>query len=143
MRYDPGIEVAEHPDVYPPSEDSELLIESLDVVPGERVLEIGCGSGVVSMHCAANGASVTCADINPTAVELVRIAGEIKAAGCDRALIGLFFAGDCPAFEIVSMDGATKFTIELMQCGRNVLFRPDSDCSDRELLAGGMNPPLR
>lgn len=37
------------------------------------------------------------AELNPTAVELVRIAGEIKAAGCDRALIGLFFAGDCPA----------------------------------------------
>lgn len=72
MRYDPDIVVAEHPDVYPPSEDSELLIESLDVVPGERVLEIGCGSGVVSMHCAANGASVTCADINPAAVELTK-----------------------------------------------------------------------
>ena len=55
MRYDPGISIATDPDVYPPSEDSILLIESLEVSPGERVLEIGCGSGVVSLHCAANG----------------------------------------------------------------------------------------
>jgi release factor glutamine methyltransferase len=59
-------------DVYPPSEDSILLIESIDVSEGERVLEIGCGSGIVSMHCAACGASVTAVDINPSAVECTR-----------------------------------------------------------------------
>ena len=72
MRYDPSLKMSEHPDVYPPSEDSILLIESLEVRPGERVLEVGCGSGVVSMHCAANGARVTCVDVNPYAVELTR-----------------------------------------------------------------------
>lgn len=70
MRYDPGISIAADPDVYPPSEDSILLIESLEVSPGERVLEIGCGSGVVSLHCAANGCEVVCGDINPKAVDL-------------------------------------------------------------------------
>ena len=72
MRYDPGISIASDPDVYPPSEDSILLIESLKVFPGERVLEIGCGSGVVSLHCAANGCQVVCGDINPKAVDLAR-----------------------------------------------------------------------
>ena len=72
MRYDPGISIAADPDVYPPSEDSILLIESLEVSPGERVLEIGCGSGVVSLHCAANGCEVVCGDINPKAVDLAR-----------------------------------------------------------------------
>ena len=72
MEYDPSLSIAEDPEVYPPSEDSILLIESLDIRRGEKVLEIGCGSGVVSIHCAANGAEVTSVDINPRAVELTR-----------------------------------------------------------------------
>ena len=70
MEYDPGIVIGEAPDVYPPSEDSILLIRSFDVVPGEKVLELGCGSGVVSLHCAKAGAIVTAGDINPSAVAL-------------------------------------------------------------------------
>ena len=70
MIYDPGIDIAEDPDVYPPSDDSILLVESLDVRPGERVLEVGCGSGVVSIHCARNGCDVTAVDVNPKAGEL-------------------------------------------------------------------------
>lgn len=72
MEYDPSIDIAEDPEVYPPSDDSILLIESLDVVPREKVLEIGCGSGVVSIHCAKNGCYVTAVDVNPRAVELAR-----------------------------------------------------------------------
>lgn len=72
MEYRPDIDLAEDPDVYPPSDDSILLIESLSVSEGEKVLEIGCGSGVVSIHCAVNGAVVSCGDINPRAVELTR-----------------------------------------------------------------------
>lgn len=72
MKYDPNIIVDEDDNVYPPSEDSILLIESLNILPGEKILEIGCGSGVVSIHCAKNGGLVTCGDINPFAVELTR-----------------------------------------------------------------------
>ncbi len=72
MEYDPSIDIAEDPEVYPPSDDSILLIESLDVIPREKVLEVGCGSGVVSIHCARNGCYVTAVDVNPRAVELAR-----------------------------------------------------------------------
>ena len=72
MKYDPEIRIEEDPEVYPPHDDSILLIESLEVHPGERILEIGCGSGVVSIHCAKNGCDVCCGDINPIAVELTR-----------------------------------------------------------------------
>lgn len=72
MEYDPSIDIAEDPEVYPPSDDSILLIESLDVIPSEKVLEVGCGSGVVSIHCAKNGCYVTAVDVNPRAVELAR-----------------------------------------------------------------------
>jgi len=72
MKYDPGIRIEEHKDVYLPGDDSILLIESLEVNDGERILEIGCGSGVVAIHCAKNGAVVTAVDINPEAVALTR-----------------------------------------------------------------------
>ena len=36
------------------------------------MLEVGCGSGVVSIHCARNGCDVIAVDINPLAVELAR-----------------------------------------------------------------------
>ena len=72
MKYDPEIRIDGDDEVYPPSEDSILLIRALDVRKGERVLELGCGSGVVSIHCAKNGCVVTSGDINPRAVEATR-----------------------------------------------------------------------
>lgn len=81
--YDPDIPVASDPEVYPPSEDSILLIESLDVSPGERVLELGCGSGVVAVHCALNGCSVAAGDINPRAVETARRTAEMNGVAMD------------------------------------------------------------
>ena len=72
MKYDPKLIVEQDGDVYPPSDDSFLLIKSLEIREGERVLEIGCGSGIVSMHCALNGGIVTCGDISKKAVALTK-----------------------------------------------------------------------
>lgn len=83
MEYDPDIRIETHPDVYPPSDDSILLISSLDVVKGERVLEVGCGSGVVSIHCARHGCDVTSVDINPEAVKLTARNAELNGADID------------------------------------------------------------
>ena len=83
MEYIPDMDIAEDEEVYPPSEDSILLIESLDTRPGEKILEIGCGSGVVSIHCAKNGCAVTSGDINPKAVELTRRNAESNGVTID------------------------------------------------------------
>ncbi|MCL2142997.1 MAG: methyltransferase [Methanomassiliicoccaceae archaeon] len=90
MRYDPDIRIEERDDVYSPSEDSILLIESLNVNEGERILEIGCGSGVVAIHCAKNGASVTAVDINPSAVALTRRNAAANGAFMDIRLSDLY-----------------------------------------------------
>ena len=90
MRYDPNIQIEEREDVYSPGEDSILLIESLNVSDGERVLEIGCGSGVVAIHCAKNGADVTAVDINPSAVALTRKNAAANGAFMDIRLSDLY-----------------------------------------------------
>ncbi len=68
------------PDVYPPCDDSILLIRSLEVEPGMEVLEVGSGSGIVSIHAALEGATVTSVDINPKAVALTRTNAERMGA---------------------------------------------------------------
>lgn len=92
MRYRPELLIGDDPEVYPPSEDSILLIQSLDVKPGERVLEIGCGSGVVSIHCALEGALVCCGDINPRAVSLTKKNAETNGAAIIVRLTDVYSA---------------------------------------------------
>jgi release factor glutamine methyltransferase len=59
-------------EVYEPAEDTFLLLASLDVHPGDSVLELGTGAGVIALDCARKGATVVCSDINPFAVRLTR-----------------------------------------------------------------------
>ena len=61
-----------HPQVYEPAEDTFLLADSIQISKGESVFEIGSGSGLIALYCASLGANVTCCDINPSAVELIK-----------------------------------------------------------------------
>ena len=60
------IEVAE--DVYSPSDDSLLMISAVNPRPSQSVLEMGTGSGIISLHCAKLGCKVTAADISEKAL---------------------------------------------------------------------------
>ncbi len=53
-------------------EDTFLLLKSAEVTPGEKVLEMGSGTGLISVHLAKAGAQMTAADVNPRAVECTR-----------------------------------------------------------------------
>jgi release factor glutamine methyltransferase len=72
MRHDPSIEIEECDSVYRPDDDTFLLLDCLRVVKGERMLEMGCGSGILSIHCARAGGVVTAVDLSPQAVECTR-----------------------------------------------------------------------
>ena len=67
------------PNVYAPFffTDSQWFGEHVSSIVGTgSLLEIGSGSGVISVICALNGARVTATDINPAAVENTRINAE-------------------------------------------------------------------
>ncbi len=68
MRYRREIDITECEEVYPPSEDTFLLLEAIEVGSGEAVLEMGPGTGLITCHLAACAASVVAADLNPLAV---------------------------------------------------------------------------
>lgn len=73
MRLDPSIEIEVSKEVYNPSDDSYMLLRNLEVTAGQNFLEIGSGSGLISIHAARTGANVTAVDINPEAVECTRM----------------------------------------------------------------------
>lgn len=73
MEVDTKIDIDIAPEVYNPSDDSFLLVSVLKVSPGERVLDVGTGSGIAALHAAKAGAMVTAVDLNPNAVTCARL----------------------------------------------------------------------
>ncbi|MBN17781.1 MAG: hypothetical protein CMB37_06460 [Euryarchaeota archaeon] len=67
----PDINLQIPPTVYPPREDTSLLdqvVAEIPFKPGQKVLEIGCGSGAISISSRLRGWEVFCCDTNPYAV---------------------------------------------------------------------------
>ena len=58
--------------VYNPAEDSYLLADNHEIQEGQRVLEIGTGSGIVAMYASRLTDRITVTDINFDACELAR-----------------------------------------------------------------------
>ena len=70
-----GINVRVMPGVFHPGLffSTKLLLEyiSKKELKGKTVLELGAGSGLISIYCATQNAKVTASDINPTAIQNV------------------------------------------------------------------------
>lgn len=82
--------------VYQPEADTYLLLDAAlsEVRPGDRVLEIGTGSGLVAGRLAEDGHAVVATDINPNAARSARERG-IEAVRTD------LFSGIRGTFDLV------------------------------------------
>jgi release factor glutamine methyltransferase len=84
--------IRKHPEVYDPSEDTMLLINNLVVKENEIVLEIGVGSGYVSLVAAENAESVVGIDINPHAVKLAKLNAKLNNISNVEFILGDLFS---------------------------------------------------
>jgi ubiquinone/menaquinone biosynthesis C-methylase UbiE len=91
------------------------LLESL---PGERILDVGCGTGNFSLKLAAAGAVVTGVDLSE---EMLTVARR-RAAGEGRSIDFLPGAGESLPFDDGSFDAAiTMATLEFVDDPEKVL----------------------
>lgn len=71
-----GVSVWVEPTVFPPflTISTKLLLQFMETLDlkNKKVLELGCGCGIISILAAKNGARVTAVDINQTAVDALR-----------------------------------------------------------------------
>ncbi|MFZ0892426.1 MAG: HemK2/MTQ2 family protein methyltransferase [Thermoplasmata archaeon] len=58
--------------VYPPREDTALLLPFAQASVRGRLLEIGCGNGTLSLAAARRGTRVVATDLNPFALRRLR-----------------------------------------------------------------------
>ncbi|MGC4041104.1 MAG: methyltransferase [Flavobacterium sp.] len=72
FRYD-GIRIKIHPDVFPPqlTFSTKILLGFVNTLNLENksFLELGCGSGIISLLASKKGAQVTASDINAAALD--------------------------------------------------------------------------
>ena len=64
-----GLTISVEPGVYQTSTDSELMAASVHITSKQRFLEIGCGTGVVSLALAKRALQGVGTDINERAIE--------------------------------------------------------------------------
>lgn len=109
------LEVALHPDVYEPAEDSFLLAEAILArdLAGRRALDVGTGTGIAGLAMAQRGARVVAVDASPHAAALARrnLAGRASVVRGDlaSALRGPF---DLVAFNAPYLPSAPEERVE-------------------------------
>jgi len=74
------ITVIVHPNVFPPhlTLSTKILLDFISEIDLEQktFLELGCGSGIISLFASKKGATVTASDINTIALDYLKIASE-------------------------------------------------------------------
>jgi len=61
-----------HKEVYEPAEDSFLIADNLRFNPGEKILDMGTGCGILAIKAAEMGCEVVAVDVNPYATHCTK-----------------------------------------------------------------------
>ncbi len=96
-----GFRILTDPRVYPPSEDTYLLIEALELSGGEQALDMGTGTGIVALHMAQEAEWVLGVDSNPYAVELARRNAELNGVRNVEFRLSDLFSNVHESFDLI------------------------------------------
>jgi release factor glutamine methyltransferase len=76
------------PSVCKPLGNEQVIV---DYIPSEKnVLEVGCGSGIITLHAAMKSGHVTAVDVSPDAVQNTKL--NLAAQGIENATV---YVSDC------------------------------------------------
>jgi SAM-dependent methyltransferase len=100
---------------------AELLVEDAGPLAGERVVDVGCGTGNAALLAAARGAQVTGVD---PALRLLDVA---RARAAAAAVDATFLAGEAAALPLADNSA------DLMLSVFGVIFAPDPQAAAAEL----------
>ncbi len=76
--------------VYDPSDDSYLLLEAVKGKKKLKVLDMGCGTGIIAINLAKQGCKVTAVDVNEKAIENAKFNAEINGVNIEVFKSDLF-----------------------------------------------------
>jgi SAM-dependent methyltransferase len=99
----------------------ERVIDALDPKPGQRLLDLACGTGAAAELAAGRGAEVVGIDFSPELLE------QAKARAAERGLEIDYRIGDVEALPLED----ASFELVTSTCG--VMFAPDHAAVAREL----------
>ena len=100
----------------------ELVIERLNPQPGERWLDLACGTGAVAERAARAGADVVGIDPAPALIETAREKAEEQGLDID------YRVGDCERLE-----GIDDGSFDVVSSTLGIMFAPDHEATAREL----------
>jgi SAM-dependent methyltransferase len=99
----------------------ERVIEALRPEPGQKWLDLACGTGAVAERAAAAGAQVTGIDLAPALIDTAR------RRAAERGLDIDYQVGDCEAL------GIPNASFDVVSSTFGVMFAPDHEATAREL----------
>ncbi|MCD6370592.1 MAG: DUF2431 domain-containing protein [Thermoplasmata archaeon] len=73
---------------YPISEDTLLLLKHLKC--GRKTLEMGTGNGIIAIECAKSGSKVVAVDIDPEAIEELKLKSKKEGLRIEARVSNLF-----------------------------------------------------
>ena len=97
------------------------LVARLDPQPGEKWLDVGCGTGAVSMRAARAGADVTGVDLSEVMIETAR------RRALEEGLVIEYHVGDAEAVP------CPDASFDVVSSSVGVIFAPDHEAAAREL----------